>query len=526
MTTLEDAPRVDLAEVLKSYDLVGVSDEKDHEYVVVAPKLAEPSSVDLKEIGTAMPSPWTSFVRMEYNHELRGINGLRMYDKMRRNDGTVRGTLRLVKTPVLAADWYMKPASTSAKDKKIAEFVWKNLTKWQSTTWPQFLTEALLCLDFGHYLFEKVYARGEDVTSDPLAKGKIVWKKFGPRHPMDIKEWTFDRNGGPESVTFYNAEGVTRMQNGMIAQTTPIPQEFTLPIDKLLVFSFDKEGGNVEGISVLRSAYKHWYYKEGLYKIDAIQKERHGIGVPIIQLPPNFTDRDKVLADQLGRNLRTNERAHIVLPPHWEIMFAKLEGQPVDALLSAEHHDKQIHANIMAGFMDSSYVTKEEDQAMFLKGTRFIADVIVGAINRYAIPQLVDYNWSRTGSGYPELIARRIGEQADWRTLSFAVRNYVGAGIIVPDDPLEDELRDEMGLPPRDPDTARVVDAPQNPGADDGKSEDGESDTKKKPTKPGEPGGETNKPTPPAPPRVGPPRQSPPSARLPRSSAGKDKSGR
>lgn len=523
MTTLDEAPRVELRDVLQTHDVIGVEDD----YMIVTPKLATPpSAVDMRELGTAMPSPWTSFVRMEYNNELRGINGLRMYDKMRRNDGTVRGTLRLVKTPVLAADWYMKPASDSTIDKNKAKFVWKNLTEWQSTTWPQFLTEALLCMDFGHYMFEKVYARGEDITSDPMAKGKIVWKKFGPRHPMDVKEWLFDRNGGPSAVTFYNAEGVVSMQNGMISQTVPLQQEFTLPIEKLLLFSFDKEGGNVEGISVLRSAYKHWYYKEGLYKIDAIQKERHGIGVPIIQLPPNFTDADKRLADQLGRNLRTNERAHIVLPPQWEIMFAKLEGQPVNALESAEHHDRQIHANIMAGFLDHATITKEEDQAMFLKGTRFIADVIVGAINRYAIPQLIDYNWARSGSGYPQLIARRIGEQADWRTLSFAVRNYVGAGIIVPDDPLEDELRDEMGLPPRDPSSARVVDTPQNPGSKGETGTDSDPKKEKKPTKPGEPGGETNKPTPPAPPRVGPPRQSAPSAKLPRSSAGNDKDGK
>lgn len=532
MPTLDDAPRVELSEVLATHDVVGVSSEPDHEYIVVTPKgLADTTQklrpVDLRELGSAMPSPWTSFVRSEYNQELRGINGLRIYDQMRRNDGTVRGTLRLVKTPVLAADWMMKPASQSAKDKNIADFVWRNLTKWQSTTWPQFLTESLLCLDFGYYMFEKVFARGEDVTNDPKARGKIVWKKFAPRHPMDVKEWHFDENGGPSEVVFYNAEGVTVMQDGVITQAAPLIQDFTLPMEKVLLFSFDKEGGNVEGISVLRSAYKHWYYKDGLYKIDAIQKERHGIGVPIIQLPNGFNDDDKRLADQIGRNLRTNERAHIVLPPMWEISFAKLEGQPVDALASANHHDSQIHANIMAGFMDSSTVTKEEDQAMFLKGTRFIADVIVGAINKYAIPQLVDYNWARTGSGYPELVARRIGEQADWRTLSFAVRNYVGAGIIIPDQPLEDELRDEMGLPPADQATARVVSAPQGPGAS-GPSQTAPAQEgpaqKKKPSS--GPGSEPGQPTPPKPAPAGPPRQAPPKATLPRGNAGIDKSGK
>lgn len=284
-------------------------------------------------------------------------------------------------------------------------------------------------------------------------------------------------------------------------------EETVIDISKLLVFSFDKEAGNIEGISLLRTAYKHWYYKDNLYKIDAIQKERHGIGIPIVKLPMNFSNDDRKLADQIGRNLRLNERAHVVLPPNWEIIFAKLEGQPVNALESAEHHDKQIEKNILAPFLDAGSPTKLEDQEMFLKGTRFIADIVIDTINMYAIPQLVDYNWSRGINGYPRLRARRIGEQADWRTMSFAVRNYVGAGIIEPDDVLEKSIRDEMGLPPKDEDTNRVQPTPQMPGS-------------------AAPGGDKNPPQKPAPPRVGPPRQSPtPPVGTPKADAGRDTSG-
>lgn len=513
-TNFGDLPQVELNNLLGTHNVVGVGIESGHEYLVVAPRDAREladtrSKVPLTELGSAMPSPWTSWVRQEYNVDLQGLNGLRIYDKMRRNDGTVRGTLRLVKTPVLAANWFVKPAGDSAVDKNKAEFIRRNLTKWQSMTWSSFLTECLLMLDFGYYMFEKVFARGEDVTSDPLAKGKIVWKKFGPRHPMDVKEWLFDTNGGLKTLVMYNQEGVSSISNGIVNQQGPTFNEVPIPIDKLLVFSFDREGGNPEGISVLRSAYKHWYYKDNLYKIDAIQKERHGIGVPIIKLPVGFDRTDRDLADQIGRNLRTNERAHVVLPPNWDIVFAKLEGQKVDALESARHHDEQIHANVLAPFLDTASTTKEEDQAMFLKGTRFIADVVLDTINKYAIPQLIDYNWSRVGSGYPELVARRIGEQSDWRTMSFAVRNYVGAGIIRPDDKLEEAIRDDMGLPPADPDSARVVSTPQNPGA-------------------GKAGGapDPNSPAPPTPPKVGPPRQSPsPPVGSPGGNAGRDKSG-
>lgn len=410
------------------------------------------------EIGSAVPSPWTSWIRREYNQDLFGIKGLRVYDRMRKSDGTVRGTLRLAKTPVLAGQYSMKPASSSTKDQTIANFVWKNLTEWTTSSWPQTLTEALLMLDFGYYMFEEVFTPGEQVTADPDARGKICWKKWAPRHPMDVREWFFDLEGGPLSVDMWAAS--SRLPGLEQGTFQGFGQFVNIPINKLVVFSFDKEAGNIEGISLLRSAYKHWYYKDNLYKIDAIQKERHGIGVPVIQLPQGYDANDMALADALGRNLRTNDRAHVVLPPNWTLAFAELRGHPVDCIASIEHHDSQIEKQILGQFMSSSTKTDEQDQTLFLKATRFTADIVVDTINSYAIPQLVDMNWA--GVRYPKLQVKRIGEQEDWRTTSFTIRNYVGAGVIVPDQPLEDHLREELGLPPSDPATSRLAHTMEN----------------------------------------------------------------
>ena len=406
------------------------------------------------EMGSASPSPFTSWMRREYNRDLEGIKGLKVYDRMRKSDGTVRGTLRLAKTPVLAGQWSMKPASTSTKDVKIRDKIWKALTEWPSTSWPQTLTEGLLMLDFGYYMFENVFCPGEQLTNDPDARGMIVWKKFAPRHPMDVREWFFDANGGPLSVDMWEPPADTRSFEGAMGQS--FTQITNIPINKMVVFSFDKEAGNIEGISLLRSAYKHWYYKDNLYKIDAIQKERHGIGVPVVTLPMGYDDNDLQLADALGRNLRTNDRAHVVLPPNWALSFAELKGQPVNCITSIEHHDKQIEKQILGQFMSSMTTgSDEQSHTLFLKATRFTADIVVDAINKYAIPQLVDMNW--IGARYPKLVVKRIGESEDWRTESFTIRNYVGAGVITPDEPLENYLREELGLPPADPATSRLV---------------------------------------------------------------------
>jgi hypothetical protein len=434
---LSEERAVALRDVLYENDLVAVTDD----VIVVAPKKLAEDGPELRELGAASHSPFTSYLRAEYNRDLMGSQGLQKYDQMRKSDGTVRGTLRQIKTPILGARWFVEAASESTRDQNAADFVWWNLQKAMSISFGQVIQESLLMLDFGYYMFEKVWNEGRWNNRDVL-----YWKKLAPRHPVDVVDggWHYDRNGGPASVDMVNPKPY-------------VADPINIGIEKLLVFSFDKEAGNIEGFSVLRSAYKHWYYKEMLYKIDAIQKERHGIGVPCIKLPPNFTRDDKALAQAMGRNLRTNESAHIVLPPNWEVMFLKLEGQPVNALKSAEHHDLQIQKNIMAPFLDKP--VGADEMGTFHAACRFIAGIIQDTFNQYAIPQLIAYNFERVG--VPILRATNIGSKADLRTLSFALRNFVGANLVKPDDRLEKYLRDIADLPPIDPATIREVVTPQ-----------------------------------------------------------------
>lgn len=436
--------------LLENYDFVEasdgyliVADQRQMQEVDGAAALADMSpTYAVREIGSTS-TMYGNIMREEYNNELRGDLGLQKYDRMRRSDGGVRSTLRAIKTPILGARWFVSPANQGDEAREQADFVSWNLFKGMSISWPQVVWEALLMLDFGYYTFEKVFEVG-------IWKNRPVmyWQKLAPRHPLDLAYWSFDRGGGPNAAWFHDAN-------------TGKPKPIS--ISKLAVFTFDKEAGNIEGISLLRSAYKHWFYKENLYKIDAIQKERHGVGVPIIKLPANYTAEDKRLADEFGRNLRSNEKAHVVLPPFWEIMFAKLEGQHVNAMQSAEHHNRMMYENILASFLvDPQNSGSDFAGELFLKSTRYIAEIIRDVFNKYCIPQLIDMNWSGVQE-YPELRVRRIGDVQDWRMISFALRNLVGSGIIQVDDDLETWIRDEMDLPPLDESSIREVASPQQP---------------------------------------------------------------
>lgn len=503
MATIDDVEeyqeqkRISMQEALSQYSVVSVSGDPSNPFIVMADRDPGMSAgTATMELGYASPSPWTSWTREERVPELREKIGLRTYYDMKRADGTVRGALRLFKTPILAARWFVEPESDSALDINIADFVEKNLFEQLSVPWSRVVEDALLMCEYGYFPFELVF-------SETINPGKINLSKLAPRHPMDVQEWVWDSSGGVDGIWMEPQQVVSNFQG--VQYGAPSFERVFIPISKMVIFVLEEEAGDLRGTSILRSAYKHYYYKDTLYKIDAIQKERHGIGVPIIKLPPGFSEGDKTLADNLGRNLRTNERAHIVVPSNWEILFAEIKGQPVNCITSIEHHDMKIKSNILAPFMDEpSPGAGANGFDLFYKSVRYVANTICDTFNHFVIPKLVDFNFAR--GGYPKLRVRSIGEWEDIRTMSFAYRNFVGAGTIRPDDELEKFIRRQLDLPPVDEKTIRLPAAPQGGGGGMGP-----------------PG--SNSPEQPKPPKVGEPRQAKPSANPPKRNSGNDTSG-
>lgn len=487
-------PRITIDEILATRDLVGVTDDgiiltADKGTVGLEPLPPGVKRLNIPELeehsqavepgkavgaGQAQVGGETQYRRArltDYNPDLSGQLAIDKYREMK-NDSVVRSTLRMPKTPVISARWFWEPAGEEEADLHAAEFVEDNFEKWLNVSFYELMMQILTMLDYGVATFEKVYDVINWAPQDRLSAGakatsadgggggsssrgageqKVFLRKLAPLAVDQIEEFIYDDFGGPESVRISTETGSEEIE-----------------IWKLVIFTYDKENGDLWGNSILRSAYKHWFYKENLYKIDAIQKERHGIGIPIIHLPPNFTktgpNNDRLMATQIGQSLRTNERAHVVLPPGWEVAFLKLEGQRVDALESAEHHSEKLYENVMANFMQRSSTSSETNvqQEVFIKSARFTAEIIRDVINKYVVPQLVAMNFPvEELSGYPELRVRRLGDERDWRTLSFAMRNFIGANVIIPDDALDEWVREEMDMPRSEPETARYAEAPQ-----------------------------------------------------------------
>ena len=366
---------------------------------------------------------------VEYNSSLKGTRGLKIYDQMRRGDATVRASLLAVKLPILAANWFITPASQDEKDVEVADFIERNLFNEMTITWRDFLRQALLHLDYGRMVFEIVYEIKED--------GKIGWRKFAPRLPHTILAWEMS-NG----------------ENG-IRQQLPDVRMVDIPIEKLIIFVNEKEGDNWEGVSILRTAYKHWYMKDSIYKIDAIAHERQGLGIPYVKIPSNATTEDEANAEEIVKNIRANEQAYIKMSEGWEFGFIDMKAGTIrNPQATILHHDRQIVKNVLAQFLElgasgatGSYALSEDQSRLFLLSLQAVASHIAEVINKYAIPRLVDLNFQV--EDYPKLEFSKIG-QVDFEALTSAIQRMSQVGLITSDSKLESYLRDVMDLPELD----------------------------------------------------------------------------
>ena len=398
------------------------------------PSIPLRSAFPRAELGDSGTRLLHGIITEEYNPELQGIEGVKIYDKMRKNDGTVRAAVLSITLPIRRAQWFVNPATDEQVDKDIANFVEHALFDWiEDMTWDDVIRQALLSIVFGVMLFEKVYG-----TKDHDGKTWVTIKKLAPRLPKSILMWELqDQTFGIQQIR----------QDGILAQ---------IPGSKLLIFVNEREGDNWWGTSMLRAAYKHWYAKDNFYKIDNIAFERQGLGVPLIKMPVGYTESDEANAVKTLQNLRANENGYIVLPPLYEAEFMNMGASSTrDPANSINHHNKEILQSVLAQFLElasakgqsGGRALSQDHSDLFLKAMEAVAGNLIAVINKDLIPEMVDMNFNDV-KVYPKIDFSGI-TKIDVAALGTAYSQLVTAGAITPTDDDQQYLRAAMGLPPR-----------------------------------------------------------------------------
>jgi SPP1 gp7 family putative phage head morphogenesis protein len=396
-----------------------------------------PKTPKAGEIGFTGNKIFAGLPMDEYNRDLMFPYSTHVYDEMRRSDGQIAAILAAVTLPIRSTQWSVEPeedADDPELAEQIAEFVSDNLFGGMKYSWDDFMREALLFLVYGFSVFEKVW-RFDKWNDRPV----IMLDKYAPRVAKSIWRFPQDEN--------YNIVAVQQI-NYMTGQMVDIP------LERCRVFTWQREGDDISGISMLRPAYKHWYIKDALYKIVAIGIEKTAMGTPYAKLPKNTSEEDKNEILQTLANIRTANDAGVTIPE--EVTLDILEGKrnPMDAMPFIEHQDTMIARSVLAQFINlgtlssasgGSFALGQTMVDMFCMALETIANYFQQEVQK-DIEQLVEYNWG-ANAPMPKLKHKNISFR-DMAQVAQAL-SWLGSGhLIEPDEELENYIRDLFGIPP------------------------------------------------------------------------------
>lgn len=399
----------------------------------------------------------------EYVSDLQGSKALSVYNKMFKSDGQVAMLVNSIKLPILSANWeVIEPGDSenpaTDKEKEITKMVRDWLFYESKFSWTEFLGEATNFIHTGFYCFEKLYRR----TSD----GWIIIDALSPRLPSTIVEW-FDEQGHLESVK-------QQIDSGKDAGT------YLLPTHKLLYLIFNKMGGDYRGSSILRHAYKHWFFKSTLYNVQAVAIERMGVGVPKVSMPSGAGESARREAIEAAKNIRAHEKSFIIEPEGMKIDFMDMGGGKVlDPQVAIDHHNLEISKSVLAQFLElgisgaGSHALGDTMKDMFLGSIQWIANYLAEQIQETIIGDLVRFNFGEEYR-YPKLVVSGI-QPDKFDKISGALQKIGASGYVTADDTTENHVRDLLNLPPKEeveeePETEPEV-VPETEDAGEGGSE-------------------------------------------------------
>lgn len=416
------------------------------------------TSTDFAEVGSAGLSVNAGQITEDFLRQLQGRGGMAIFREMAENHPVIGATLASIEMLFRSVEWTVQPADSddqAAIDE--AEFVASCMSD-MSTSWEDFISSVLGFLVYGYSLHEIVYKRrnglADDGTSSKFDDGRIGWRKLPVRAQDTITEWRLDDHGGIE---------------GAIQQDPSAGTNVFIPIEKSLLFRTTTRMNNPQGRSILRSAYVSWYYQKRITEIEAIGIERDLAGMPVAFVPPQLLSDSATSAEtqalnaikEIVRNIRRDEQEGLVFPlayDHetgnlaYDIKLMSTGGRrQFDTNVIISRYDTRIAMTMLADFLLVGH-DRIGAQALSVSKIELFQDSIAAylasiadVLNSYAVPRLLRIN------GIDPALAPTIAYTAprapDLDTISNYVSRLATAGALMPDDNLDEYLREIGGLP-------------------------------------------------------------------------------
>lgn len=412
----------------------------------------------LSQIGSTGLEHYDGRIYEEFLPTLRGMKSVKIYQEMQHNDPIVGAILFAVEMLIRQVEFRVQPASDNSADVEMAEFV-ESCMDDMDMTWQETISEIISMLVYGWSYHEIVYKvrKGNNKDVDKMSRfddGKIGWGKLPIRSQDTLYKWAFDDNGGIV---------------GMWQQAPPRWELVFIPMEKALLFRTSSVKNNPEGRSVLRNAYRPWYFKKRIEEIEGIGIERDLAGLPVAFVPPDImaddaSPQEKAVFNSVKdivRNVRRDEQEGVVFPAIYDDNGNKLYdfqlmstggSRQFDTDAIINRYDQRIAMTILADFIllghegVGSFALSSTKTHLFSVALGAWLNSIVSVFNRFAIPRLFKLNGFKV-ENLPKLVCGDI-ESIPLTELGEYISKLSGAGVdLFPDDELKKYLLKIANLP-------------------------------------------------------------------------------
>lgn len=406
--------------------------------------------VNFKQLGTSGLRRYGPYVYEEFLPELRWPYAGRIYQEMADNDPVIGAILYLAEMLIRGTTWRVEPASNSPADVEAAEFL-ESCMHDMDMSWANTISEILSMLTYGFSFHEIVYKvrRGPNERSakykSKYTDGRVGWRRLPIRAQTSLHEWTFNDEG---DVTAF------------VQMAEPDFKIVSIPMSKGLLFRTRVSRDNPEGKSLLRNAYRPWFFKKHFEEIEGIGIERDLAGYPVLKAPENldlWNDDDERMvalrarAEELVASVRRDSEEGILLPNGWELsLLSSGSSRQVNIGETIDRYDNRIAITMLSDIIlignnkAGSFALADTKQSMLAAALQAQLYNIADVFNDRAVPMLFSYNYFPDITDYPKIVPGRI-QSPSLKEVALVLR---AMGLNIAGDlNMQNYLRSILGMP-------------------------------------------------------------------------------
>lgn len=369
---------------------------------------------NLSPLGVSGLRRYGPYVYEEFLPELRWPRAGQVYQEMADNDAVIGSILYLAEMLIRGCTWEVVPCSETEQDVDAAMFLRECMDD-MDISWANTISEILSMLTFGFSFHEIVYKirRGPDETNSKYRSkytdGRIGWRRLPSRAQTSLAEWEFNKEG---DVTAF------------VQRCEPDFNTTRIPMSRGLLFRTRVSKDNPEGKSLLRNAYRSWFFKKHFEEIEGIGIERDLAGFPVLTAPegldlwnaddPNMV-RMKADAEALVASVRRDSEEGMLLPHGWELkLLSSGSSRQINIGDTIDRYDNRIAITMLSDIIligsgrTGSFALADTKKSLLAAALQAQVDNIADVFNTNAVPRLFSMNSFEGLSGLPKIVPSGI----------------------------------------------------------------------------------------------------------------------